>query len=120
MRNLEILTVLVSTAALTLLQACATTRNEPALTPPAPATPESIANLDAAVADAAREYTRVERNGTVLFCKQERPSGSNIMSTVCLTEAQLRGQVESARRFRDDRMQQGRRCAQGAACGNSG
>ena len=65
--------------------------------------------------------TRIELGAYVaakLRFSQERPSGSNIMTNVCLTEAQLREQVEAARRFQNDRSQQGRRCTSGPGCSN--
>lgn len=72
--------------------------------------------LDPVVAEAARGYTRTWKNGVLMFCKRERESGSRLMTTVCLTETQLRDQVEAMKKFRNDSMQQGHRCQNGPSC----
>jgi hypothetical protein len=115
--------------AVVILQGCASAQKAPEA-PAAPVTPagtthaapptaEEAAKLDAEVAEAARGYTRVNRDGVTMFCRRERPSGSNIATSVCVTEAELRERVEATKKFNKDTMQQGRRCTQGPACQSS-
>jgi hypothetical protein len=109
-----------------LLQACAGTPKETGAAPkPASQAPAASAaaaeaeNMDAAIAEAARGYSRVNKEGKLMFCRRERPSGSNIATNVCITEAELRARVEATKKFNQDSMQQGRRCSQGPACQTS-
>ncbi|HUQ10969.1 MAG TPA: hypothetical protein VM146_11695 [Steroidobacteraceae bacterium] len=126
MKNRLLVSLFGAATALMLLQGCASS----AKAPDAPAAPvakqqaaatteDDAAKLDAEIAEAARGYTRVNRDGVTMFCRRERPSGSNIATSVCVTEAELRARVEATRKFNQDTMQQGRRCTQGPACQTS-
>jgi outer membrane biogenesis lipoprotein LolB len=120
MKNRRLIPLLTAAAASLLLQACATAPSEPAAKP-APAREEPSKqdlneNLDPVVAEAAKGYERLMKNGVLMFCKRERPVGSNLFTTTCLTEAQLRERAENNKKFHDNTMQQGRRCTQGPAC----
>lgn len=119
MKNRSAFPLLASAISLVLLQACA----GPQKAPEAPAPKQQIAapaddaaKLDAELAEAARGYSRVNRDGKTLYCRRERPSGSNIATSVCVTEAELRDRVEATKKFNQDTMQQGRRCTDGPAC----
>ena len=107
----------LTVVAVALLAGCAgqATKTEP-VPPMKIVDAENAEGLDAALADAARGYTRVKENGVTLFCKRYRQTGSNLTTTNCITEAQLREQLENARKFGEDRRQQGRRCASGPGC----
>jgi hypothetical protein len=119
MKNRSAFPLFASAIALVLLQACASPRKAPEapLAKQQIAAPEDDATkLDAELAEAARGYSRVNRDGVLMFCRRERPSGSKIATSVCMTEAQLRDQIEATKKFNQDTMQQGRRCSQGPAC----
>ena len=124
MKNRVLHPLLALAAVSLLLQGCAGTPDAAPSAPPArtqqppPAAPPAE-NLEAELAEAARGYSRVTRNGVLMYCRHERPSGSNIATNVCITEAQLRERVEATRKFNRDAMQQGRRCSQGPACQSS-
>lgn len=101
-----------------LLQACASS-------PAAPEPPRHLeaigqaapaANLDPVLEEAAKGYDRVNRNGQLMFCKREQPVGSKLWTTRCLTEVELREQVEAAKQFREDVKTEGRRCVSGPGC----
>jgi hypothetical protein len=117
MKNRGLFSAIVVAAAAVALQAC--TAAPPAKAEPrmdAPTKNELAADLDPVVAEAAKGYERLIKNGELLFCKRELPVGSKLWTTTCLTEAQLREQVEYAKKFHDNTLQQGRRCSQGPAC----
>ena len=114
-----------------LLAACA---SQPASTPgspaPAPATspsaPAAAAKNEAEAADliekrfqeAARSYKLVEKDGKTLYCKREKVLGSTIPTMQCLTESQLRLQVEQMEDLRQ-RMRSNGRCTLGPGCSGS-
>ncbi len=72
--------------------------------------------LDPVVAEAAKGYERVVKDGELMFCKREQPIGSKMWTTRCVTEVQLKEQVENAKKFGEKTMEQGRRCSDGPAC----
>src|SRR4051794_32175039 len=112
-------------ACVALLAACA---SEPAATTPAakpvapvaaaPAVaPESAVKTEKDTADAlevksqeaARSYKVVERDGKTLYCKREKRIGTTIPTMQCLTESQLRNQVETMEDTRN-RMRNNGKC----------
>lgn len=76
---------------------------------------QASANLDRLVAEAARGLSRIERDGVVYFCRRERQMGSNIASLKCMTESQLRVEVETMARYRDDLRNRSGKCTAGRA-----
>jgi hypothetical protein len=102
-------TILLLLAAPALLCGCA---SRPADAPPvdAPAPGDATQRLEREFQDAARDYRRVQRDGRTLYCKHEKVIGSGIPITQCLTETQLRLQVENMDELRD-RVRTTNRCA---------
>lgn len=114
------LTTLVCTA---LLCACATpppatpdgattAAATPAATPPPPpgqkrykwtkaTEAEVAAQLDKKFQEAAKYYVQVKRDDQLMFCKRYREMGSSIRTLHCITEAELRRQVEDSDQVRD-------------------
>jgi hypothetical protein len=85
------------------------------------ATEEEVAKaLDAAVAKAAKDYVQLKKDGVLMFCKRYRQIGSNIPTITCLTEAQLRTQVQNMSKYRDDMRQRSGRCTLGPGCLSGG
>lgn len=76
---------------------------------------EATADLDKLVAEAARGLSRVTKDGVEYFCRRERPMGSNISRLKCLTEAQLRVEVETMVKYRDDLRNRSGKCTAGRA-----
>lgn len=72
-----------------------------------------VIDLDKKVAEAAVRMTRVERNGVVYFCKRSRQMGTNISSLKCMTESQLRVEVETMAQVRDDMRNKMGKCTSG-------
>lgn len=110
------------------LAACASApATPPASTAPANA-PASATPPDGAVAeadtastmekrfqDAARSYKQVQKDGKTLYCKRERVIGSTIPTMNCMSEAQLRNQVENMEEYRN-RARNSSRCTHGVGC----
>jgi hypothetical protein len=114
---------LVVAAAATLLTACAT----PPASEPREALDVAPAQTDAANSqrlekkfqEAARGYRVVQKEGRTLYCKRERVLGSTIPTLQCLSEAQLRLQVENMEELRG-RMRSGAKCTLGRDGGGGG
>lgn len=110
-----------------LLAACASQPAAEPAHPPAAAASNSapssaVAEKDAAGAmekrfrDAARGYKTVQKDGKTLYCKREKRIGTTIPTMNCLTEAELRTQVEMMEEYRN-RARNSSRCTHGAGCG---
>lgn len=101
-----------------LLAACASPPADPeAVKPPAPkwsaaAEDEVAAALDRKFEDVARGYVKLKKDGVLMFCKRERVLGSSIPTLQCITEAQLRTQVENMDEYRA-RMRNTGKCPRG-------
>jgi len=127
----------LATAGLVFIGGCASdpaaqkTPAAPVATPaPAAATPVSAAaearpEADAAAAlekkfqEAAKGYKVVQKDGKTLYCKKERVIGSTIPTLQCMSEAQLRLQVEQMDDLRQ-RMRNSSRCTLGPGCSSGG
>ncbi len=124
--------VLALGACVALLTACASTPKASDRPQPVPAAPSAAAapapaaatEKDAAGAmekkfqEAARSYKVVERDGKTLYCKRERVIGSTIPTLQCLTESQLRNQVETMEDARE-RLRSSSKCTLGRGCSGS-
>ena len=90
-------------------------------TAPAPSTGASAAEDEAAASlekkfrDAARGYKVVQKEGQTLYCKREKLIGTTIPSMRCITEAQLRNEVETMDEVRN-KMRSGAKCTLGPGC----
>ena len=73
---------------------------------------EVAASLERKFQEAARSYVKLKKDGVLMFCKRYRVIGSNIATIQCITEAQLRNQVENMDDYRD-RMRTAAKCPQG-------
>ena len=74
-----------------------------------------VAMIDKKVAEAATRLSKIERDGVVYYCKRSRPMGSNITRLNCMTEAQLRTEVETTVQNRDDMRNKMGKCTAGRA-----
>lgn len=116
-----------STLAAALVTACAAQPDAPRAADPAqsaarPATQaegESAQQLEKKFQEAAKGYKVVEREGRTLYCKREKVLGSTIPTMQCMTEAQLRLQVENMEQLRG-RMRNGAKCTMGRSGGGGG
>jgi hypothetical protein len=76
---------------------------------------ETAAALDRKFQDAAKGYVQLKKDGVLMFCKKQREIGSNIRTLQCITEAQLRNQVESMDDYRQ-RRRDAAKCTHGPGC----
>jgi Skp family chaperone for outer membrane proteins len=83
----------------------------------APSEAEAATQLEKKFQDAARSYKVVQKDGKTMYCKKEKVIGSTIPTMQCLSEAQLRLQVEQMDQMRDRMRNSGGRCTNGAGCG---
>src|SRR5687767_15694401 len=97
----------------------------PAAAPAAAASLESKPEADAATLaekkfqEAARSYRMVQKDGKTMYCKKEKPINSTIPRMQCVTESQLRLEVEQMDEMRD-RMRNSGRCTRGPGCAGGG
>lgn len=80
---------------------------------------EVAAALDKKFEEAARGYVKLKKDGVLMFCKRYRVIGSSIPTIQCITEAQLREQVENMDRYRDQMRSSGK-CPHGPQGCSSG
>jgi hypothetical protein len=125
----HIVIILGFAAGTALLGACASSEPAPSAataksaTAPAPAPTASAATTESDTAaglekkfqEAAKGYKIVQRDGKNMYCKKEKVIGSTIPTLQCMSEAQLRLQVEQMDELRQ-RMRSGARCTLGPGC----
>jgi hypothetical protein len=108
-----------------LIASCASTPPDAAKSPSADAKPkpvwsvpteqETAAVLDKKFEETAKTYVKLKKDGVLLFCKRRKEIGSNLPSIQCLTEAQLRNQVETMDDYRE-RRRHAAKCTHGVGC----
>ena len=81
---------------------------------------QTAAALDKEFRDAARSYKIVERDGKTLYCKREKVMGSTIPTMQCLTETQLRNQIEATKELKRRMNRGGGGCVQTGGCTGGG
>jgi hypothetical protein len=77
---------------------------------------EVAAKLDLEFEKAAKGYVKLKKDGVLMFCKRYKTIGSNIATIQCITEAELRQQVENMTRYRDDMRNKAGKCTHGVGC----
>lgn len=118
MAKLNALSVLMSAM---LLSACASPPPQPVQHPEkkpvwsVATEAETAAALDKKFQNAAKSYVKLKKDGVLLFCKKQREIGSNIATLQCITEAQLRNQVETMDDYRQ-RRRDAAKCTHGPGC----
>jgi len=128
-RNIVVTLGLAASSA--LLAACASapeTPSAPAAAPaPAPAQAaaataeaDTAAGLEKRFQEAARSYKVVQKDGKTLYCKREKVMGSTIPTLQCITEAQLRNQVENTDELRQRMRNRAGGCVQTGGCTGGG
>lgn len=73
---------------------------------------EVASAIDRKVAEFARDYVQLKKDGVLMFCKRYKQVGSNLPTITCLTEAQLRTLAENTAEYRD-RRRSAARCPHG-------
>ncbi|HEU4779054.1 MAG TPA: hypothetical protein VFS58_04150 [Steroidobacteraceae bacterium] len=62
---------------------------------------EVAAEIDARLIDATKDFVKLRKDGEIVFCKRVKEIGSNIPTLKCLTQAQVRTQVEEMDNYRE-------------------
>jgi len=118
---------------LVVLAACASTPVTPAAAPANTATPattpptsttapamteaQTATLMEKKFQEAARGYKTVQKDGKTMYCKRERVIGTTIPTMQCMTESQLRRQVESTEELKNRMRRGGGPCVQtGGGC----
>jgi hypothetical protein len=79
-------------------------------------TDEELRKLDYKYLQASASFVKLKKDDALMFCKRYRVIGSNIASIQCITEGELRTQVDNMTQYRDDMRNKGGKCAHGVAC----
>ena len=77
---------------------------------------DTAASMEKKFQDAARSYKTVQKDGKTMYCKRERVIGSTIPTMQCLTETQLRNQVEATEELKNRMRRGGGPCVQTGGC----
>jgi hypothetical protein len=85
-----------------------------------PTEAEVAAALDKRYLDAARDFVKLKKDGELRFCKRYREIGSSIARINCITEAELRTQVDNMTQYRDDMRNKSGKCTRQVGCGAGG
>lgn len=120
--NQTLITALILTLSTFGLAGCATPAQETAHKPKWDVATETevAAALDRAVLDATKGWVKLKKDGVLMFCKRKKEIGSNIPLITCLTEAEVRLQVQNMQKYRDDLRQRSGRCTLGPGCLSGG
>lgn len=78
------------------------------------------AQLDEKFREVARSYVQLKRNDQVMFCKKYREMGSSIRTLHCITEAELRKQVEDSDQVREQMRHKMGKCDISSGCSAGG
>ena len=81
---------------------------------------EVAAVLDEKFREAAKAYVQLKRDNQLMFCKNFKDIGSNVRRLHCITEAELRKQVEDSDDVRDQMRQTMGRCDITVGCSGGG
>jgi hypothetical protein len=78
------------------------------------------AALDKKFHEAAKQFVQLKRNDQVMFCKRYRDIGSMIPTLHCITEAELRKQVEDSDQVREQMRHKMGKCDITVGCSAGG
>jgi hypothetical protein len=85
-----------------------------------PTEDDVAAALEKKYLDAARDFVMLKKDGELRFCKRYREIGSSIARINCITEAELRTQVDNMTQYRDDMRNKSGKCTWGVGCSGGG
>ena len=78
------------------------------------------AGLDRKFQEAAKRFVQLKRNDQLMFCKRYKDLGSSIATLHCITEAELRKQVEDSDEVRQQMRNRVGKCDLTSGCGAGG
>jgi hypothetical protein len=81
---------------------------------------EVAAELDRKFERAAKAFVKLKKDDQIMYCKSYKDMGSLIRTLHCITEAELRKQVEDSDQVRDQMRQKMGKCDITSGCGAGG
>ena len=81
-----------------------------------PTEDEVARELDVKYRDAARDFVTLKKDGELKFCKRYREIGSSIARINCLSEGELRTQVDDMTQYRDNMRNRSGKCTHNVGC----
>ena len=75
-----------------------------------------LMKLDKKYLDATTGYVKLKKDDALMFCKRYRVIGSNIATIQCLTEGEMRTQVDDMTKYRDDMRNKSGKCTMNVGC----
>jgi hypothetical protein len=78
------------------------------------------AGVDKKFQEAAKRFVQLKRNDQLMFCKRYKDLGSSIATLHCITEAELRKQVEDSDEVRQQMRNRVGKCDLTSGCGAGG
>jgi hypothetical protein len=85
-----------------------------------PTEEEVAAALEKKYLDATKDFVKLKKDGELRFCKRYREIGSSIARINCITEAEVRTQVDNMTQYRDDMRNKMGKCTRDVGCGGGG
>ena len=85
-----------------------------------PTEDEVAAALEKKYLDATKDFVKLKKDGELRFCKRYREIGSGIARINCLTEAEVRTQVDNMTQYRDDMRNKMGKCTRDVGCSGGG
>ena len=85
-----------------------------------PTEAEVAAALEKKYLDAASDFVKLKKDGELRFCKRYREIGSSIARINCITESELRTQVDNMTQYRDEMRNKMGKCTRHVLCGAGG
>jgi hypothetical protein len=82
-----------------------------------PTEEEIAAVLEKKYLDATKDFVKLKKDGELRFCKRYREIGSSIARINCITEAEVRTQVDNMTQYRDDMRNKMGKCTRHVGCG---
>jgi hypothetical protein len=79
-------------------------------------TEQELRKLEPKYLEATRGFVKLKKDDALMFCKRYRVIGSSIATIQCITEAQVRTQVDNMTQYRDDMRNKSGKCAHGVGC----
>jgi len=76
-------------------------------------TDAELRKLDYQYLQASADFVKLKKDDALMFCKRYRVIGSNIATIQCITEGELRTQVDNMTKYRDDMRNKVGKCVMG-------
>jgi hypothetical protein len=81
-----------------------------------PTEDEVAKQLDKKYRDAARDFVKLKKDGELRFCKRYKEIGSSVPRINCISESELRTQVDDMTQYRDNMRNKSGKCTHGPGC----